>query len=380
MKSLSIIGKYLDQPRLVKKLSDATPFILVGGGTVFTINEVHKAPDNKKRSTFIKNVSVLTGTIGSALLATRGLKALKINGKTIFKGFQGLTHEHVHTHEHHHEHGHNESPTEMIDEFLQENQVTEKTKQILNKAKTKILNPKEIKIIFKELGQNPKTKEFLSGEDGLIPNPEIIDSKHIFSEIKRLSVMGLVPVLGGIIGGIAGDKITEKDWKERIPNKVKEGSYQYLANIFLCNVGAGIALLAMEKAKITSKAGRAVGMIAGIILTGIVGGSAIANIIGKTFIDPLFKQQHAHHHGHGDLFDERKPELLDVSLHVDDVSTVAVLSGLKWIEPALPVLYSISGYRAGIGYRNEDKYKEFFNNLSKFEHKTDKREAFSAFQ
>jgi hypothetical protein len=29
-----------------------------------------------------------------------------------------------------------------------------------------------------------------------------------------------------------------------------------------------------------------------------------------------------------------------------------LLSGLKWIEPALPLMYTLSGYRAGIGYRN----------------------------
>ena len=52
------------------------------------------------------------------------------------------------------------------------------------------------------------------------------------------------------------------------------------------------------------------------------------------------------------LDSERTPELLDIGLHVDDIATVAVLSGLKWIEPALPILYGVSGYRAGIGYRN----------------------------
>lgn len=344
MKILSILGKYLDQPKLVKKLSNASPFILVSGGTLYTLNQVQKAPEQEKQKTFIKNVAVLTGTISSALLATRGLGALKINGKTIFKGFKGLTH----AHEHVHLHEHTESPTEMIDEFLEENEVTQKTKTILNKAKTKILNPSEIKTILKELGNHPKAKEFLSGDDGLIPNPENIDSKHIFSEIKRLSLMGLMPVLGGMAGGIIGDKITEKDWKEKIPNKIKEGSYQYLANIFLCNVGAGIALWAMEKAKITSKSARAFGMVAGIILTGIVGGSAMANLVGKTFIDPLL----GHKQKNKGLYSERTPEVIDVGLHIDDVSTVAVLSGLKWIEPALPILYSISGYRAGIGYRN----------------------------
>ncbi len=58
------------------------------------------------------------------------------------------------------------------------------------------------------------------------------------------------------------------------------------------------------------------------------------------------------HNSKKGFYYERKPEALDISLHIDDIATIAVLSGLKWIEPALPILYSISGYRAGIGYRN----------------------------
>ena len=49
---------------------------------------------------------------------------------------------------------------------------------------------------------------------------------------------------------------------------------------------------------------------------------------------------------------ERTPEILDIGLHTDDIATVSLLSGLKWIEPALPIMYTLSGYRAGIGYRN----------------------------
>ena len=49
---------------------------------------------------------------------------------------------------------------------------------------------------------------------------------------------------------------------------------------------------------------------------------------------------------------ERKPELIDLGMYTDDIATVALLSGLKWIEPSLPFLYSISGYKSGIGYRN----------------------------
>lgn len=334
MNSLTIFGKFLDQPKLVKRFSQAVPSILVLGGAGFTIHQAKKAPKDKKHDVFVKNVAVLTGTILSAVVAP------KIAAKIV----KGHHHSHCHGHCHHH---HDEE--ELVGDFLKNNKVSKKTAEILNKSKEKILNFSEVKTIFKEIGDTKNGKELL---DDIIPNPENVDSKHVFGEIGRLSIMGLIPVLGGIAGGIIGDKITDKNWKDKIPNKVKEGSYQYLANIFLCNIGAGAALLAMEKAKIQSKAVRAVAMISGIILTGLVAGSAMANYIGQKLIDPLFGYKN-----NAKLFSERKPEALDAGLHLDDVATVAVLSGLKWIEPALPGLYAISGYRAGIGYRNGDAKK-----------------------
>jgi hypothetical protein len=335
MNSLSVLGKYLDQPRLVKKFSRAVPYVLIAGGGLYTYQHVKKTPQPEKQKEFTKSIAVLAGTIISALAAP------KIAAK-IFKEHGG----HAHCH-HHHEAG------DLIEDFLKNNKVTQKTAQILNKAKEKVLPPKEIKHIFEELGQTWKGKEFLSGEHGLIPDPEHIDSKHIFSEIGRLSVFGLIPILGGITGGVVGDKLTEKNWKEKFPDKIKEGTYQYLANIILCNIGAGVALLGMEKANITSKPARAFGMITGIVLAGLVFGSAIANAVGKFCIDPLFHRNDKNRvHNHFNIYSERKPEVLDAGLHIDDVSVVAVLSGLKWIEPALPILYAISGYRAGIGYRN----------------------------
>lgn len=350
MNTLSVLGKYLDQPMLVGKFSRAVPFILIAGGGAYTFDHIKKTPQEEKRKEFIKSIAVLAGTIGAALIAP------KIARKIIKSPHHCGCHGHVHGHGHEHAHGGDilslseikEKNTELIEEFLKNNKVTKKTFEYLNKAKEKILKPSEIKTIFKELGRNPKAKEFLTGDDGLIPDPENIDSKHIFGEIGRISILGLIPVLGGIAGGIVGDKLTEKNWKERISNKIKEGAYQYLANIFLCNIGAGAALAIMEKINIKQRSARILGMVSGIILTGLILGSAAANLIGKKFIDPLLK----HKHNHGKLYDERKPEALDISLHIDDISTVAVLSGLKWIEPALPILYSISGYRAGIGYRN----------------------------
>ena len=148
--------------------------------------------------------------------------------------------------------------------------------------------------------------------------------------------------MGGILGGITADLATKEDCKKTVPDKINEGIYQYLANIFMCNIGAGLALAVLEKVNITSKAARAIGMTTGIVLTGVLGGSKIANFISQKVIAPLT----------GSIQKERKPEALDVCLHTDDIATVSLLSGLKWIEPALPALYSVSGYKAGIGYRN----------------------------
>ena len=191
------------------------------------------------------------------------------------------------------------------------------------------------------------------GLNKLIPEPENISSKDIFSEIGRLSLLGLIPVIGGIGGGIAGDMVTTREWKKEIPNKIKEGAYQYLANIFLCNIGAGTALGVMEKFGVKSKTPRALGMIGGIVATGVIGGSAIANLISNKIIDPICGKK-----SKNGIYSERKPEALDIGLHTDDIATVAVMSGLKWIEPALPIMYAISGYRAGIGYRNVNKCNE----------------------
>ena len=233
---------------------------------------------------------------------------------------------------------------QIVDEFIKKQSPNDETVKILEKAKEKVLNFKDVKKLHKNINETKDGKAFFNK---LIPEPENITSKEIFSEIGRLSVLGLIPVVGGISGGIIGDKITDEKWKDKIPNKIKEGTYQYLANIFLCNVGAGIALGIMEKANVKSKSARALGMISGIATMGIIGGSAIANAISNKIVNPLFGEKE-----NKDLYSERKPEAIDIGLHTDDIATIAVMSGLKWIEPALPIMYAISGYRAGIGYRN----------------------------
>ncbi len=334
--NLTILGKYLDQPMLVGKFAKTVPAILAGASAIVVAKKIKAAEKEEKKKVFLQNTCVLLGTIGSALIATKGIKKIGLKGLSNAYDLKEIT----------------LNNSKLIDDFVQNTHLTRKTNKILNKAKTRVLRFGEVKKLFSEISQKQNGDIFLKK---LIPDPENISAKDIFKEIKRLSILGLVPVIGGIAGGIAGDKLTDKKWKEKIPNKIKEGAYQYLANIFMCNVGAGAALAMLEKAKVTSKSARAVGMTTGIVLTGILGGSAIANTISKKIIDPCFKKTGFDKQTKQSLYSERKPEPLDIGLHTDDIATVAVLSGLKWIEPALPLLYSISGYRAGIGYRNGEK-------------------------
>lgn len=332
MNTLKVTGKFLDQPMLVERFRKTVPYALTAAGVGYSIHEINKAPENKKKKTAIRILSTMTFTIASALAAPKITDKIFKHPDAMPKSMTTLK----------------KDATELIGKFLEKNKLDEQTNQILEKAKTKILKYKELKTLFKALENNKEGKKLLNS---LIPDPENVTSKEIFSEIGRLSLFGLIPVLGGITGGIAGDILTKNNWKKRIPDKIKEGSYQYLANIFLCNVGAGAALWLMEKCKVTSKSHRALGMIGGILVTGVIGGSAIANLIGNKIINPMFDKKGCKNHPQS-MFAERKPEPLDIGLHTDDIATVAVMSGLKWIEPALPIMYSISGYRAGIGYRN----------------------------
>lgn len=330
---LKILGKYLDQPALIKKLNNSMPATLALGATAYGLYDTYKTPAKDKKNKFVQNFFTLSFTVASALIATRGLK---VNGKEIFEGLIELPHLHK----------------KDIEETLK--------KTYDKRTKDLILNVKEGKIL--KFSEVEELSNFFSNRSGgqntlskIIPDAHTHDG---FGELKKLSLLGLIPIIGGITGGIIGDGLTKRDWKSQIPAKLKEGSYQYLNNIFLCNVGAGAAMILMNKLKVKSKTARFCAMLAGVVTAGLIAGNAIANFIGKNLINPIFDKKPPEHKEHGfksmfkDLNSERHPEFLDLSLHIDDIASVGFLSGLKWIGPILPMLYSVSGYRAGIGYRN----------------------------
>ena len=290
------------------------------------MNDTYKTHPRKRKKRLIQNGLTMFGAVASSLLAPKiTAKLFKTAPKIV--GIKELERQN----------------TNLINRFLKQNKVGRETEDVLHRAKNNILGLNDIDILTKNLKTHNEKKLL----QDLILEPENISSKEIFSEIGRLSVFGLIPVMGGVLGGILGDKLSGENYKEKVPNKIKEGAYQYLANIFLCNIGACCALGLLEKSNIKSKSARALGMVAGIILTGVIGGSALANFIGKNIINQCFSKCN-------NSEKERKPEPLDICLHSDDIATVAVMSGLRWIEPSLPALYSISGYRAGIGYRGKE--------------------------
>lgn len=331
--SFKTLGKYLDQPALIKYLSNATPVALSALGAAYVLKDSDKAPKTEQKNRLIQKASVMTFTIGSAILATKGFKI----GKKTFEGLIETPHMHK---------------DELNEVFVK---IKDKTiKALVEKVKKEeILGIKQVKTLMSGLKNEFNDEKIISK---IIPDAHTHDSP--FGELKKLSLLGLMPVLGGITGGLVGDVLTKENWKKKFPDKIKEGSYQYLNNIFLCNVGAGIAMLTMNKLNIQNKAARFTAMLAGVVGVGLFAGSAIANYIGKKIINPIFKTNKDEKPiTFKNLNSERHPEALDLSLHIDDIASVGFLSGFKWIGPILPILYSVSGYRAGIGYRNGDSGK-----------------------
>jgi hypothetical protein len=194
------------------KFSKAMPKLLVAAGLGYGIKNVLNTPKEEKKNAIIKNASVLGFTIASALISTRGLCPLKLFKKQIFKGFNGLSDLKLPQKV-------RQVQSKLVESFLQKDKVGDDILDVLNKSKSKVLKYSEIKIFQ---AQAKKSSSFNKFFNDLIPEPNFKTSKDIFSEIGRLSLMGLVPVIGGITGGIIGDRLTDANWKEKVPNKIKE--------------------------------------------------------------------------------------------------------------------------------------------------------------
>lgn len=332
---IQTLAKYVDQPLVINKINNQMPKLLIGSGSAMAIYDAYKNRNDKREKNdfkLLKNGIIAASIIGATLTAVKKFKLIEIEpaSKII------------------------QEQAKAVDEYIKKTNLNDNfLLSILNKSKRNHLSLDEIPVLFEKL-KNDSNRTVLFKK--LFSENKSLTSNEIFSEIKRLSTLGAIPVASGIAGGIIADTVTATSSSKGNANKIKEGFYQYFANIFLCNVGAGTALFCLEKlhklgiVKNLSPTKKMLTIMAGITAMGIVGGSYIANFLSKKIINPIFAQKKE-----CGIYSERKPEPLDIALHADDIATAGVLSGVKWIEPMLPVMYFISGYRAGNGYRNVTK-------------------------
>lgn len=338
---ISSLAKFLDQPLLNNYISRTMPTLLCTSACIFGIKDTLSKPQNE-RVKFAKKNFVVLGIITATTLMSISL--VKINGKKLI---DILPKEQI-----------LKAQREAISKFINSNtNIDHSTRNILNKAKSEILTPIEIDHLISTIKDKKSATVLINT---LFGNNENLTSGKIWDEVSRLSLLGFIPVFSGILAGIISDKINNEYSKEKTCNKIKEGIYQFLANIFLCNIGAGSFLYIAEKlhdAGILNSLTPVKKMfiiLSGILTVGVFGGSYIANSIGKHLVNPLIGK-FANNNLTNQKNDTRNPELLDIALHSDDIATAGLLSGVKWIEPLLPIMYLISGYRAAIGYRNNNK-------------------------
>ena len=343
MKILSI-AKFVDQPLVINKLQKLMPTILTGGAIAYGTAKTLQQPHEKRKEALTKNAIVLGSTVAASIVAAHGLK---IGKSKLLKGLmppedtQKLIY----------------NQKKAIEKYLQsEKNISQNVLTILEKAKNQPLKISEITTVLDKTQKNENQQKLFST---LFGKQEDFSSKTIFAEMKRLPIYGASAIGGGLFGGLLADKLTNTDSKKATANKVKEAFYQYFANTFLCIVGSGSALLAAEKLnkvgviKNLTPAKKMTAVISGILGMGVVFGSLAANIVGKKIINPIFCQNDKKE-CQNKIYSERKPELLDVCMHADDLATAGIYSGFKWIEPVLPLFYLIGGYRAGMGYRNNN--------------------------
>ncbi len=340
--NITSVAKYIDQPLVINNLQKTMPAVVIGGAGLFGVYNYFKTEPEKRKTQAIKDTIVLGSTVTASLIGARGLK---VGNTQILKALMPLEKAETII----------VQQAKAVEKYLKDHGVIDKKLvAILEKAKSKSLNPNEIQEITTSLPKGKGREELFSQ---IFSPQEELTSQGIFKEMKRLPWYGAYAVGGGLAGGIVADKVTGTGSKKSYANKVKEACYQYCANVLLCIVGAGAALFGLEKlekagvVKNPSQLLKLGTVIAGILGVGVIFGSIAANLIGKKVINPMFGEKEDAKCKKS-IYSERKPEVLDIAMHADDLATAGIYSGFRWIEAVLPALYIMAGYRAGMGYRN----------------------------
>ena len=220
---IQTIAKYVDQPVLLNKLQQKMPALLIGTGAAYGTYDTfksprrhsHEHPDKHKYQNTesrlkqgVKNAIIISSTITASLVGARGLA---IGGKKIIKGLMEYTPVDKLL----------QKQTEAVNHFISNKKpLDDNLLSILNKSKTTYLSCKDIETLSTKLPADDKRDALFKV---ILPDKENLNSGEIFGEIKRLSLLGAVPVLGGIAGGLAADAVTGTGSKRKTADKIKEG-------------------------------------------------------------------------------------------------------------------------------------------------------------
>ena len=333
------LGHYVDQPAIIRKAQKPAVVTAALAGLALLANDVRKAqPGEERRKVAIRDVLVL-GATGIGTLAAYKL-IMKKEIPLLLPELKELA-----------KRGYDDAFMKLAGKEVKTRKEVE---TLMNgiRAKAKDLFKDDADKIKKMVKQDSERMFPREPEGGIIDD--------LKEEIAPFAVVGLASCLSGFTGGLLANKVNGEWSKEQASKMMKEGVFQFIANIAMCAVGASIGLAAVNKFKINNKLAR-VGIVGTGLSLGIGGGGAIANFIGSRWINPMinkFGNKAGEAQNQQQPKEKRSIEFWDAILHLDDVPTAMVFAGVEILRPFIPLFFAFSGYRTGIGYRNHHGAKE----------------------
>jgi hypothetical protein len=162
--------------------------------------------------------------------------------------------------------------------------------------------------------------------------------------------VGFASVGSGVLAGFLANHLAGQG-REKDQDVVKEGIFQYVANIAMCGFGAGAGLTianALGFTKFRNPLARFATIVGGLGL-GIYGGALLATPLSNA-VEAQMNQRHPKKTGASSA--GRKLEIADGILHVDDVPTAFSVAGVQALKPWIPPFFLMSGIKTAYGYRN----------------------------
>jgi hypothetical protein len=352
---------FLDHPTTIRAAERFVPLVYWLGAPALLAKDVYQAEgiDNKKKVA-LRDTLVLGATLIGTVLGTRWL--MKEDHEFAKRGIQALS--------------------ELKGTYSVP--LKEKLQTMLGKAED-LITFKDFRQNFwklwgetsQALGKASSAEEkavllekFEADRHALFPLGEAEEEslKEQISKATSFFTVGLMSVIGGAVGGLLSNKMTDNDPQIKV-NILKESAFQFIANIAMCAVGAIVGVTTVNQLSkhvnpvFNNRLFRIPIVGAGLSI-GIAGGGYIANYLGKTLINPLCEWTDSANRTWQDLKERvaesraktgnsRKIEFSDIILHLDDLPTALAIAGMKVMGPFIPPFFAFSGYRAGIGYRNK---------------------------